>query len=311
MLFLDPITLIPLLWLAWLLDRILGEPRYGHPLAGFGFVAVKAQTLLNIIPHKSWPSLVLGVVAWCLLVLPLLTGYFYLRSTIPHGWVLDLLLLYLALGGQSLIQHVLPIQQALADNNLPVARESLAMIVSRETAALDQQQICNATVESLFENSNDAIYGTLFWFSVAGGAGALLYRLGNTLDAMWGYRNTQYEYFGKFAARMDDLLNLIPAWLTALWFSLQGKAWRNMTTIWYQGLKWKSPNAGLVMASGAASIGVSLGGEASYGGALQQRPVIGIGAMAQLQSVSRAIQRVRVTTFIWLIFLSGMLYGLA
>jgi adenosylcobinamide-phosphate synthase len=262
------------------------------------------------MPNQPLPSLVMGLLAWSLLLLPLLAAYFYLHTAIAYGWVLDLLLLYLALGGHSLMQHVAPIQQALAANEAEAARGHLSRIVSRETAGLDQQQVRNAAVESLFENSNDAIYGALFWFALAGGGGVMLYRLCNTLDAMWGYRNPQYEYFGKFAARMDDLLNLVPAWLTSFWFSLQGRAWRNLATVWRQGLHWKSPNAGLVMASGAASIGVKLGGEASYHGVLQQRPVIGLGSATDGSSIPMAMRRVRVTTFIWLIFLSGVLYGL-
>lgn len=311
MIFLDPLTLIPLLWLAWLLDRLLGEPRVGHPLVGFGYLAGLFDRGLNRVPKKALPSLVLGILAWCLLIVPIVVGFLWLRLSLPYGWLVDLALLYLALGGQSLMQHVVPIQQALEQDELESARVQLARIVSRETGELDQQQIRNATVESLFENSNDAIFATLFWFALGGGVGALLYRLGNTLDAMWGYRNPLYEYFGKFAARMDDLLNLLPAWFTAFCYSLQGQAWQNLATIWRQGLHWKSPNAGLVMASGAASIGVQLGGEASYHGMPQQRPIIGVGAATDSASIALAIHRVRVTTLVWLIVLSGVLYGLA
>lgn len=311
MIFLEPLTLIPLLWLGWLLDRLLAEPGHWHPLVGFGNLASWMQSRFNRVPQRPMVSLISGCLSWALLILPILFGYLWIYPNLNSGWLVDVSLLYLALGGKSLVLHIQPIQQALKHDDLPDARSKLSYIVSRETEDLNREQISSATVESILENSNDAIYAALFWFALAGAPGVLLYRLSNTLDAMWGYRNPRFEYFGKFAARMDDLLNVVPAWLTACWFSMQIKSLRTIKRVWFQGLNWKSPNAGLVMASGAASIGVQLGGAATYHGQLQLRPVLGYGEKADLSAISRALARINMTAYIWLIVLSGVLYGLA
>lgn len=311
MFFLDPISVIFLLWLGWLLDRLLAEPRRWHPLVGFGHLARRLEGWLNRYPEQPLPALSAGILAWLMLLIPMLGLYLWLHLGLPQAWVLDVLLLYLALGGQSLQQHIGPIQQALAADELPLARQGLAAIVSRDTDELDTGQVCTAAVESTLENSNDAIYGPLFWFAVAGGGGALVYRLTNTLDAMWGYRTQRHEWFGKFAARMDDLLNLFPATLTAILFNLQTRHWSAIRTAWVQGLHWKSPNAGLVMASGAASLGCRLGGAARYYGELHERPTLGLGGPATLAKLGRARRRIKQTTWLWLMMLSGVLYGLA
>jgi adenosylcobinamide-phosphate synthase len=152
----------------------------------------------------------------------------------------------------------------------------------------------------VLENGNDAVFGALFWFAIGGGAGALLFRLANTLDAMWGYRDTRRLYFGWAAARLDDLLNLVPARLTALTYALLGKtrlAWR----CWRgQAAAWASPNAGPVMAAGAGALGVRLGGAASYHGAIETRPELGAGGTAQPRHIAAALRLVARGQWLWL-----------
>jgi adenosylcobinamide-phosphate synthase len=199
-----------------LLDLLLGETRRWHPLVGFGKLAGAIENRLN---RGRWKQ-AKGASAWLLAVLPPVALCAWICSVqIWLGWpgfLLHALMLYFCIGLRSLRDHHLPIAQALARGDLAAARTLTARIVSRDTNAANATDLARASTESLLENGNDAVFGTLFWFAVAGGPGALLFRLANTLDAMWGYRNLRFDAFGKAAARIDDGLNLIPARLTAL-----------------------------------------------------------------------------------------------
>jgi adenosylcobinamide-phosphate synthase len=157
-----------------------------------------------------------------------------------------------------------------------------------------------ATTESVLENGNDGIFGALFWFVIAGTPGCLFYRLANTLDAMWGYRNRHYDDFGWAAARLDDLLNTIPARLTALSYALLGATGRALHCWRSQAGAWESPNAGPVMASGAGALGISLGGPARYGGQWRNRPLLGEGQPPRTADIGRALSLVRTALGLWL-----------
>ncbi|HVL75619.1 MAG TPA: CobD/CbiB family cobalamin biosynthesis protein, partial [Noviherbaspirillum sp.] len=175
-----------------------------------------------------------------------------------------------------------------------------ARIVSRDTGGASEADIARAAAESTLENGNDAVFGTLFWFIVAGGPGALLFRLANTLDAMWGYRNARFHAFGWAAARIDDALNLIPARLTALSYALLGNT-RCALACWRsQASAWSSPNAGPVMASGAGALTIVLGGPAVYDGVIEARPPLGTGAPPRASDIARAWRLVARAVALWL-----------
>jgi adenosylcobinamide-phosphate synthase len=286
-----------------LLDRLLGEPRRWHPLVGFGRLADWAEGLMRSgAPGHPVGNRLRGAVAWIVIVLPFvaLAGWF------AHP-LLDVPLLWLALGGKSLGEHARAVAEPLsaspwplAAGDLAAARERVGLIVSRDTMQLDETGVATAAVESVLENGNDAVFGALFWFFLAGGAGALLFRLANTLDAMWGYRDARRVYFGWAAARDDDLLNFIPARLTALTYALLGDA-RSAFACWRaQARAWSSPNAGPVMAAGAGALNVGLGGTACYHGQAEQRPKLGAGEAPTAADIPRAVALVERGEWLWL-----------
>jgi adenosylcobinamide-phosphate synthase len=292
------------------LDALLGEPRRWHPLVGFGRLANRLEHLFNYNSHGSARRLK-GMLGWLLAVLPFTLLSYWVLLRLSARWPLaafagHALLLYFAIGLRSLRDHAMPIADALANGDLAAARVLTARIVSRDTAQADASDLAKAGVESLLENGNDAVFGALFWFAVAGGPGALLFRLANTLDAMWGYRTERFHAYGFAAARIDDALNLIPARLTALCYALLGNT-RTALHCWRtQARLWDSPNAGPVMAAGAGALGVLLGGAAVYHGAVEQRPVLGMGRVVQGGDIRRAWRLVLAATICWLLALGGM-----
>lgn len=282
------------------LDRIFGEVRCLHPLVGFGNLASCVERRFNRAQSKPVLGRAIGVASWALIVLPWVLIAYFIKDTNIVGWVCQAIMLYFAIGSKSLAQHATRVAKDLAAGDLPAAREHVGWIVSRNTAELDETGVAKACVESTLENGNDAIFGALFWFILFGGAGAVLYRLANTLDAMWGYRTDRLRYFGWAAARIDDVLNYIPARLTATSYALFGQTRRALKCWRQQAPVWDSPNAGPVMSSGAGSLGIELGGAAYYHGALEERPALGEGRPPVGGDILRALNLVRRSIMLWL-----------
>ncbi|TMS56911.1 cobalamin biosynthesis protein [Imbroritus primus] len=303
-----------------LADRVFGEPGRWHPLVGFGRLAGWLEQRLNR-PATPAGKIARGLLAWGLLILPPVIGTALLTIWLAaQAWwlaaVWQVLLLYLALGARSLAQHVAPIAVALRDGDLPAARQLTARIVSRDTADADAAALAKAAVESTLENGNDAVFGALFWFLVGGAPAVVLFRLANTLDAMWGYRTPRFLHFGRVAARLDDALNWLPARLTAFSYALLGNTRRALACWRTQAPQWSSPNAGPVMASGAGSLDVKLGGPARYHGMDEQRPPLGPQDVAapDADDITRALALVRHALWLWLavcVALSLIMQGMA
>lgn len=270
-----PILLIKIL-IALILDEIFGEPKRNHPLSSFGNLAKSVEKRLN--PHEdespSKHQRRNGVLAWALLIIPFTMVAAWLCAS---GWGLfwNIVLLYLAIGRRSLIEHSQAVYKHLLFHDIDKARAATQKIVSRDCDQLDSNGCAKATVESVLENGNDSIFAVLFWFVLFGGAGAVFYRLANTLDAMWGYKTSRYLDFGWATAKADDLLNYIPARICAFCYSLAGetalafKAWKA------KGHLLPSPNGGPVMSAGGGALNVELGGPASYHGEVVDKPVFG------------------------------------
>ncbi|MBI3730307.1 MAG: cobalamin biosynthesis protein [Burkholderiales bacterium] len=313
----DGLIMVLCLLLGILLDAGLGEVKKFHPLVGFGNLANAIEHRLNKTTATRWT----GALAWSLAVLPLvaLSVLALLLAQSFSLWlaaILHIVLLYFCLGLRSLHEHNAAIATALQAGNLPEARKRTSYIVSRDTQDADEAYLAKASVESVLENGCDAVFATLFWFILLGGAGAVLYRLVNTLDAMWGYRSTRFLRFGCVAARVDDVMNWIPARLTACTYAILGKtrlAWQ----CWQrQAPGWPSPNAGPVMAAGAGALGLALGGAASYDGVAEIRPPLGEGDTAKAADILRALRLVETGAALWCgiallaaLFLSGVIHA--
>lgn len=281
---------------AVVLDAVFGEPRRWHPLVAFGDWAKRLEQRFNP-GGRGWRSH--GVSAWVIAVLPLTLAAWWLSELPWVGTLVGVVALYAAIGLRSLNEHAEPVAVALQGGDLDEARRRVGYMVSRETRELDESAVARAATESVLENGSDAVFAALFWFAVAGAPGVVLYRLSNTLDAMWGYRNERFERFGWAAARIDDVLNFIPARLVALTYALLGKTalalhcWRKQAPLW------DSPNAGPVMAAGAGALGVQLGGPAVYHGELHERPCLGQGEPARAEDIGRGMDLVRQGVMLW------------
>ena len=186
--------------------------------------------------------------------------------------ILETLVIYQAIAAMDLSRHVKAIIVPLANGNLAAARSRLAWIVGRDTEALSESEISRAAIESVAESTTDAVIGPLFWTFVAGAPGALLYRTANTLDSMVGHRTDAYEKFGKASARIDDVLNWLPARICAGAFCVFRSAVR-WKTIRREAAAHASPNAGWGEAAMAYAIGVRLGGDNFYDGQCVHGPV--------------------------------------
>jgi adenosylcobinamide-phosphate synthase len=189
-------------------------------------------------------------------------------------------LAYSTLATRSLHKESSHVAQALRTGDLALARARLSFIVSRETSQLDRDAILRALVETVSENISDAIVAPLFYLALFGPIGALAYKAINTMDSMLGYKNERYRYFGRFAARADDLANWVPArisgWLLVAASTCLGMDWRAAANIMMRDApKMKSPNAGYPEAATAGALGVQLGGPSFYFGARVEKPLLG------------------------------------
>ncbi|CAH0991916.1 Cobalamin biosynthesis protein CobD [Sinobacterium norvegicum] len=279
---------------ALVLDYLFGEPRRYHPLVGLGKIIGKIERLCY--PQQVQQSTEdsdcfeapsprrqrwRGVSAVLLVLSAPLLLALLLQLLLPPGHFMSFLLsavvVYFCIGCRSLGEHAEAIAKPLLAGDIDGARAGLSMIVSRDTSECQEQEIAAGTIESVLENGSDAVIAPLFWFLVLGLPGIVAYRVINTLDAMWGYKNDQYLYFGWAAAKLDDVVNYLPARFCALGYAVCGQT-RVALRCWRQQAKaYKSPNGGPVMAAGAGAIGVVVGGDAVYFGQSLARTELGEG----------------------------------
>ena len=293
------------LLLGLLIDHFVGEAKRWHPLVGFGNAASRLEKAAN--PSRDNEGKLRGLVCWTLMVLIPVMAMSLVVSQLSGLalLVVNALVVYFVVGLKSLAEHGRNVAVPLLAGDLLTARQQIAMMVSRDTDKLTEQQVASATCESVLENGSDAIFSALFWFFLLGAPGAILYRGANTLDAMWGYKTDRYRRFGWAAARIDDVLNWLPARLTAVSYGLVGNFSSGLKCARQQGGLTDSPNAGYVMAAGAGALGISMGGAAIYHGEEHQRPIFGMGPVAEATDIERAIGLVQRTSVLWVLCALG------
>ncbi|WP_104402882.1 adenosylcobinamide-phosphate synthase CbiB [Vibrio penaeicida] len=290
---------------ALLLDTLFGEPKKWHPLIGFGNIVYWVEEKLNTpATRDTLISQIQGIAAWLLAVFPIVGGLFWgvsLVGNVSFVWnvCLDVAILYVCIGQKSLLDHAGWIHQPLQAGDLGEAREKVGWIVSRETEQMSEYQITSAAIESVLENGNDAVFGTLFWFILLGAPGAILFRLANTLDAMWGYKSPRFNSFGFFAAKADDFMGYLPAKATAYSYAILGNT-KNAMKCWKaQAKSCSSPNGGPVMTSGAGALNIKIGGPAMYHGKMHDKIYMGSGDLAKPEDIPRACRLIVRTSLLW------------
>jgi adenosylcobinamide-phosphate synthase len=272
-----------IIFLALLLDLSIGDPRWlPHPVVAIG----RLITLLERTLRRHWLDerlagllLLLLVVSSAAAVTWILLWFF--STLLPLlGWLTAVVISATCLAARSLHVESSRVASALLAGDLPTARRYLSFIVGRDTGQLEAPEIWRALVETVAENSSDGIIAPLFWLAIGGPVAAMAYKAVSTLDSMVGYRNEKYLQMGWASARMDDLLNFIPARLTALVLIVSaplagGSATAAARITLRDRRKHPSPNSGHPEAAAAGALGVRLGGTASYGGVGSWKEYIG------------------------------------
>ncbi|MGH3761717.1 cobalamin biosynthesis protein [Actinophytocola sp.] len=278
-------------------DGAFGDPRRGHPVAAFGKLAARVERVLYR-DHKLSGALHAAVLSGGALALGVLAERAG-RGRPAVQTVTTAAATWVVLGGRSLAVQGAAIGRELDAGQLPAARERLPHLCGRDPEKLDANGLARAAVESVAENTSDAVVAPLLWGAVAGVPGLLGHRAVNTLDAMVGYRSPRYRRFGWASARLDDLVNLLPARLAALLTvagaPVVGGSWRGAWQTWHSdAAAHPSPNAGRVEAVFAGALEIRLGGRTEYEHGVEERPVMGEGRMPDSGHVTRAVELSRV-----------------
>ncbi len=304
-----------LLWsalLAVIVDRIIGDPRFiPHPVVFIGKYISGFDRYMNVPNGSRYAKRVLGalltvstlalasIVPWTLL-------FFVNRYSPLWAEVMNVYLISTTIAWKGLIKAGWGVLHRLQQEGIGAARQEVAMIVGRDTEHLSESEVVRATVETLAENIVDAIVSPVFYACIGGAPLAFLYRAANTLDSMVGYKNDRYREFGWCSARLDDVLNFIPARLTIglLWFA----AWMTknnpreaLRTMWADARKHPSPNSGIPEAMVAGALGVQLGGVNFYGGIESRRATMGTPyRVLEPADIGRTIHLIHVTSLVLL-----------
>jgi adenosylcobinamide-phosphate synthase len=272
--------------LAYALDWLIGDPEWApHPVRWMGRLIHAGENLLRRFVRGPRAEFI-GGLSLSLFAVGIfgLGGWFLLEwlggRNKTVAFVVGLYFAVTTLATRSLIDEARAVRRLLLNSSLPAARRQVGRIVGRDTQDLDEPEVTRAVIETLAESASDGIVAPIFYLAIGGAPAALAYKAINTLDSMIGHRDERYEFFGKFAARLDDAANFIPARLTALLFVLAAGMlrldWRGAGRVWRRdAAKHKSPNAGRPEAAMAGALDVSLGGTNYYDGEPHHGPRLG------------------------------------
>lgn len=267
--------LIPLI-VGYLLDLLFGDPyNMPHPVKLFGRLISLADNRLNKGANRFFKGLVTSMV---LITTTWISLFIIVKSLTDLPWVyypLASILVYWGLANKCLIDETRLVEKALSENGLDAGRKQLSYIVGRDTSKLNANQIRTAVLETLSENLSDGVIAPLFYYALGGIPLMLAYKMINTLDSMIGYKNDKYLHFGKFAAKLDDVANFIPARITAILMVLITWNKRGVQFIFNFGNKHASPNSGYPEAALAGILNCRFGGPNQYHGIIVDKPYIG------------------------------------
>ncbi|MEU6126759.1 cobalamin biosynthesis protein [Streptomyces sp. NPDC047123] len=273
-----------------LADLLLGDPRRGHPVAAFGRAAGAVERRLWR-DHRGWGALHTAVCAGGATGAAVLAARL-VRHSPAAGVALTAAATWSVVGGTSLGREARAVGGALAAGDIEVARERLPHLCGRDPQALDADGIARAVVESVAENTSDAVVGALVWGALGGVPGLVGFRAVNTLDAMVGHKSPRHRRYGWASARLDDVVGWPGARLTAALATLAGGSPGGAARAWRaDAAQHPSPNAGPVEAAFAGALGVRLGGTLSYAGRVEHRPVLnGAGRAVRVTDIERAVR---------------------
>jgi adenosylcobinamide-phosphate synthase len=297
---------------AFMLDVILGDPhRLPHPVRWMGRAISACEPSFRRITNRS--TLGGGLYAGFLICSTWLLTHSAIvisqriHPLLCHG--LEIILLFYCLSARSLASAAKEIYHCLADAKVDLARYKVSMIVGRDVSGYDAGAIARATVETVAENLVDGVTAPLFYAAIGGVPLAMTYKMMNTLDSMVGYQNDAYRQFGKVSARIDDIVNYVPARLTVPIIALAGhilagRGIRSLRTAVAEGANHTSPNAGFAEAAFAGVLGVKLNGPNTYHGRLVEKPYIGIHfGHATAGHIVKACDLMLMSSVLWLVLM--------
>ena len=300
---------------AFLLDLIIGDPYVlPHPVRWMGKAIEFFEFPFRKIP---FPFVISGALFTVFLVLVtwvsallLLQAAQWLNPAIRAS--MEIILIYFCISARSLQSAAMEIHQHLIQNKVKTAREKVALIVGRDVGNYNADGIARATIESVAENLVDGVISPLFFAAIGGAPLVLVYKMVNTLDSMVGYKNERYIHFGKASARLDDVLNYIPARLSIPIIALashllSGNGRRTLQTAFTEGANHSSPNAGYPEAAFAGALAVKLNGPNYYNGKLIDKPFIGVGfGQTQLRDIKKACHIMLLASLLWFFIAWGI-----
>ncbi|WP_448328554.1 adenosylcobinamide-phosphate synthase CbiB [Sulfitobacter sp. M13] len=267
--------------LGFLVEAALSWPaplyaKIGHPVSWIGHAIRAIETRLNTAEKTPARLRLLGGVGVCMVLTLAVVPAIAVAAVLPDGWVgyaIGGVLAWPFLAPRSLFQHVAAVAKPLAKGDTSAARYAVSMIIGRDPDKLDDAAIARASLESLAENASDGVVAPVFWGVVLGLPGLVGYKAINTMDSMIGHRSARYRHYGMVAARLDDLVNLIPARLTGLLFVLvSGHTQRAAAVMLRDARHHRSPNAGWPEGAMAGALDVRLSGPRVYGAEIADEP---------------------------------------
>ncbi len=291
--------------LALLLDVLFGDIRRYHPLSGFRKLAKRVENYFYPQRSGTTPRVLfwLGVLAVIFAMTPCILLLGLLKPIPGADIIMGVVVLYFALGKQTLSARARAVSKALLHGNPREAQQRAAVLLQQKTPILDQREMIRQSVEHVLKNGNSVVFGVLFWFIVGGTPGVMIYRFTDQLYKLWGHDDARYQYFGRFVIALSQLLNWAPARLTATTYAIQGNFLQALKNWWQQARFYNCHNTGIVLAAGAGAIGFRLEGQPVSDEQLIENPDLGQGSPPDLQDIEHSVSLVTKGAWVWLILI--------